>query len=133
MSSPWTDFTLHTLVFVLGGTVVLNPVTKQYERVDGVEVPIVCTLKEATGLGPRERAFLEAAGTDLSQFMLEGRYVDPMVRPANLFPGATAPLTVEGVEGVFTLEPSWPGAIPAVTEALGERIFGTWRKRTTDG
>lgn len=132
MSSPWRDFKLHTLRFVVGGTVVFNPVTRKYERQDGQELLVTCTLKEATGLGPRERAFLEAAGTDLSQFMLQGRYVDPMRRPANLFPGSTSPLTVEGVDGVFTLEPSWPGQIPAVEEALGERIFGTWRKRAPD-
>lgn len=132
MASPWTDFQLFTLLFTVGGTIALNPVTKKYERVGGEVISVVCTLKEATGLGPRERAFLEAADVDLSQFMLEGRFVDPMEKPSLLFPGAESPLVVNGMEGIFTLEPVWPGSIPAVTEALGERIFGTWRKRTIE-
>lgn len=132
MASPWGDFTIHTLAFEVGGKMVFNPVTRKYEKQGAETIEVRCTLKEAKGIGPRERAFMEAAGVDLSKFLLEGRYVDPMVRPENLFPGAESPLVVEGIPGVFTLEPTFPGTIPAVTEALGERIFGTWTRRPSD-
>jgi hypothetical protein len=66
-------------------------------------------------------------GRDGSSVVLSGRLDEPTSKPANLVAGSEAPLTLDGMPGVFRLWPSPGDSITAISEALGERIVGGWR------
>ena len=65
-------------------------------------------------------------GADALSSTLRGRCVNPMNLPEGLIPGCKASLTVNGVEGVFTLGPAWRSIAVSIEEAIGQRLLGTW-------
>lgn len=125
MASPFASsaFRKFTLRFTLPGTtLVTDPTTGLQVAGPGEEVEVLATLQGTAS--PPVRMML---GLNELEQALRGRLVKPMRMPLRLNAGATAPLTVDGVEGTFTLGPRWPGPIPAVDGALGDAIIGSWR------
>lgn len=85
--------------------------------------PVNVTVTLRTTSDPK---VLNLVGADATKVALKGRCVDPMTLPSGIVPGASCALEMNGVIGRFTLGPTWPSSVPAVEEALGQQIVGTW-------
>jgi len=125
MASPFASSTFRKFKLVFrrpGSSLVIDSATGLERIADGSPVVVLATLQGSSS--PLLRMML---GLNEMDQALTGRLVEPTTLPDGVTPGATAPLTVDWISGTFTLGPRWPGAIPAVDKALGDRIIGSWR------
>jgi len=121
-NSPFESFNTFELRFEVKSGERQRDANHNLVRGYSVVVELRCTLKATSD--PRVLALV---GADALTVGLRGRCVEPMQMPSSLRAGMTCPLEVNGVKGVFTLGPNWPGSIQEVTDALGSIIIGAWR------
>jgi hypothetical protein len=122
MASPWDGkvFELVTVNFQVESPVLSVDALGNPRFVITV-LPVVFKPRSAS------KKYRDMVGIAPEMVMLDCRCVEPMELPDTLHFGSSGGLTIGGVAGVATIEPIPFSSVKAVNEALGTRVFLSWR------
>ncbi|MGL5915738.1 MAG: hypothetical protein ACRCZG_05710 [Culicoidibacterales bacterium] len=80
-------------------------------------------------LKPRSasKRYRDMIGLTEQVVLFDCRCVEPETLPDGIVAGTTGKLELNGLSGMATIEPIFFSSIKAVAEALGQRVFISWR------
>ncbi len=126
--TPFADpiFQQYTLEFAVSGGLLVENEVGDLVPSTAQAVPVKMFLKPLSSFN--ELRLREQMGADDCEVGLAGYCTNPSILPSNIKAGAKAPLTLDGIDGVFTLAPRAAPAITILPSILGTKITGGWRK-----
>ena len=100
-------------------------ITLSFHTGPGEFTDVLVRLSENHSLAVRALLRPEA-GADTSELVLDAQCSKPTTLPANVKPGMTTDVTINGIEGTARLLPTVDARHDAVVRATGQRIRLAW-------